>query len=206
MLLAGALEEFTKSVETTQAMTVSTYYTLDARNRILDAGGGWDTFAEDNEAAPAKRSSIVGHELWKFVDGVDTQSFLNAVFFVCRREMAEFSTKYRCDSPTVRRLFEMHVSPGADGEITVRHALLEETRGLRTDDSANMVSTHSTSRCSLCCRFRVGDTWVDPFCAPDQAFFPESYTLCSDCRRKLRQTLDHVVHTDTPPMTPTAHS
>jgi hypothetical protein len=172
---------------------MDTSYTLNGYNKITAVGGAWDDFASDNDGQSAIATSVIGGMIFDFIDGFDTASFLNAIFFAVRSKHAEFYTTYRCDSAGEKRLFRMHVSPLMNGGLKVDHTLI----GNRVISTPTTVlplrQAACENRCSICCNFKVADEWIDPFSQPDVAFFPESHTVCPNCKTLLRADLgEHV--------------
>jgi hypothetical protein len=136
--------------------------------------------------------SVVGKSLWNYVKGCETASFLNAVLFAVRYKQHPFETTYRCDSPNQPRLFRMHVEPCSDEKLVVRHVLLS-MGAARSPKVIAFEKWMGGSRCSMCCHFRVGDEWLDPFDAPDTKFFPSEHVICPDCKLAARAALGEAV-------------
>lgn len=171
---------------------METYYTIDADNRLLEVGGPWDAFALENGGEQAVANKVTGHEIWNFVDGFETQSYLNTLFFFCRRGSTQFETTYRCDSPVERRLVRMKIEPRDDDVLLVRHRLVSSTRFTNSDKVATIQDMLGKTRCSTCCRFMIKDTWIDPFAVLDVKNFPISHTFCPDCKATAREQLETV--------------
>lgn len=168
---------------------LKTYYVLDRNGRILDAGGDWDQFALANGADGAVARKTIGTTLWENVAGFETQSYLNALFFAVRSLLDTISLPYRCDSPTERRLFNMTIAPADNLELPVDHALVSCSSNRQLPAVSSFTGRHSAVKCSVCCSFKVGKTWVDPFTSPDPIDFPEGLGVCPECKRTASQKI-----------------
>ncbi|SMP13438.1 hypothetical protein [Shimia sagamensis] len=172
---------------------MQTAYILNPENQICRTEGPWDEFALQNDGAEAIEDKVVGHSIWNFTVGFEVQSFLNAVFFFVRRSGAMFETKYRCDSSDSQRLFSMAVSPIADGGVRVDHELLRQFEPQPAGKLAVLEHHRCFNRCSMCCHFKVGNEWIDPFATPEEAFFPKSHTICPSCKNSARESLGIII-------------
>lgn len=166
-----------------------TYYTIDQLNRIVDVGGSWDDFSDANGGRGLKLDKIRGNEIWAYISGLQTRSYLNAVFFVCRFTQKPVSLVYRCDSPTEVRYFRMTVTNlTADGLHIAHDSLLDDCFAKRK--VVALSDLHSTEKCSICCALKVDGTWVDPFVQPEHIEFPKGSGLCPDCKKDTLKTLE----------------
>ena len=167
-------------------------YRLDADDRIISVEGPWDAFAQANDSPGAMAELCLDRVLWDFVEGYETQGYLNAVFFWSRRRSGLFESNYRCDSPDLRRLMRMRVSPleGTDGGLEVESMLLRSEPVGHRPRVALLGDYRCDSRCSICLRFRIGDSWHDGLLQPDPGDFPPPYVVCPECRAAA----EHSVH------------
>lgn len=166
------------------------HYILDETDRLIRCGGDWDAFALQNDSKSAVAARVVGYRLWDFLADFETTSYLNGIFFWCRRRRQSFESTYRCDSPTTKRLFRMTVTPRGLGELRVEHRLLRST------DIApfhpvlvDAAERRSGARCSICAATRYGDDWIATLTRPSVRDFPPSYTVCPDCKAGAVETL-----------------
>ncbi|MEP3636184.1 MAG: hypothetical protein ABJN14_02870, partial [Paracoccaceae bacterium] len=86
-----------------------TGYVISSDDRIVSVSGNWDVFALDNSGPEAQAKNVVGHSLWHFVSGSETQSFLNALFFHVRRTGQPVILQYNCNSPDRFRAADMEI-------------------------------------------------------------------------------------------------
>lgn len=167
---------------------MKTYYELDHENFVMGTGDDWDDFADANNGEGAKEKHVISRPIWDFVDGDETASFLNAIFFWCRHNDAEFSTKYRCDSEHEARLFAMHVTPRENRYLRVTSKLLSTTQtGLYMVPSIKQKV--QGARCSMCGHFETNNQWIDPFAMPGKTYFPKSHVICPNCKLAALQAM-----------------
>ena len=98
------------------------WYELDAEDRVVDVGPGWDDFALDNQAPTATRDRVVGRPFYSHVEGSETRSLLKMVFDRTRALKKPVELPFRCDAPGVRRFmtFTSEVTHGGGLRITTR--------------------------------------------------------------------------------------
>ena len=99
-------------------------YVVDSKDRIISVGSEWDAFAIENDAPGATSTHVLGREIWDFVEGANTRTYLFGVFQACRIEQQLFSILYRCDGPDVRRLYRLTIWPSPDDSLTIGSMLV----------------------------------------------------------------------------------
>lgn len=157
-------------------------YVLDARDRVIGIAGDWDVFAMENGGADSVAGKVLGRRLWEFVADQGTVSYLATIFHACRQTAMPFATTYRCDTPDEVMPFRMTVTPVEGGVLDIGHQFLSSHPMERPDNIAALRERLDLVRCSMCCRYRLDEVWVDAFLMPDCTFTPESHTMCPDCR------------------------
>ena len=170
------------------------YYTLNDENTIVEVGGTWDDFALDNDGPAAVADQVIGRPLWDFVKGFELVSFLSAVNYAVRDTGSYFETLYRCDSPDSLRLFRMTVSRLARDGLQVRHTLIKQSPTSLAAGSTQLDGFRCENRCSKCCRFRVGEQWIDSYAYPDTELFPQTHVICPICRAKAGDSLGEIIN------------
>lgn len=171
-------------------MTPENSYKLDKDDIIVSVGDAWNDFAAENNSPSAFSSNVVGRNLWQFIAGVQTRSYLNAIFFACRMDTQPFSISYRCDAPDEKRLFRLSISPGEKGSLILNHSLVHTKLSLADQNVPVFAEHYDNTRCSICCSFLIGENWIDTFAYPDARFFAKSYGICPNCRAEVREALD----------------
>lgn len=101
------------------------HYVVDSLNRVIDVDAEWDVTATGNQGgATALRAQVIGRPIEGFMMGDATRMFMRAALDAARLLGETRVLPYRCDSPDVRRRFEMVISPLSDGHVRVTHRLL----------------------------------------------------------------------------------
>ncbi|WP_163850127.1 hypothetical protein [Pseudooceanicola aestuarii] len=169
-------------------MDADNSYRLSGEDIILSVGPHWDAFATKNNAPGARSELVLGQRLWAFVTEYQTQLFLSDIFFACRMDMQPFQMLYRCDAPTVKRLFRLTITPELDGALRLDHRVVLTRQKFLSGAVAAFADHYDHSRCSICCAFLIGENWVDTFARPDERYFARSYAICPDCRSSARNS------------------
>lgn len=159
-------------------------YTLGGDGTILCIGGEWDQFAQSNDGQRAMMDNVIGTTIWNHVHGFETCSFLNAVFFAVRKTGLPISLPYRCDGPTERRDFSMTISPLDGMKVKIDHFRIMHVEAGVVSPVVSLTDRHTSDICAVCCSFKIGDTWGDPFARPHESEFPRGLGRCPECKRR----------------------
>ena len=145
----------------TGAGTVVEYW-IDAEDEILVVGADWSSFARANQA-PELADTTPDRTLWSYFDGDEVRDLWRLLVARVRATRAAAQVPLRCDSPDMRRWFEVTITPGHDDVLLFRSTLVfEEPRetvalldafGRRDPDAAGVPV------CSWCGDAHDGDTW-----------------------------------------------
>jgi hypothetical protein len=138
-------------------------YWIDADDIVFCSGDGWVDFARENDA-PELVDLEPGRTLWSHFDGDEVRDLWRALVARVRGQLTAATVPLRCDAPDARRWFEMTITPGDDGTVRFRSALLlEEPRpalsvlDVQTErDSA----APAISVCSWCGQAHDASGWV----------------------------------------------
>ncbi len=157
-------------------------YTIDASGRIVSVGAKWDDHARRNDAPKAVSNAVIGRNWSEFVSGVQTRSYLNAIFFACRMDNEEFSMLCRCDAANEKKLYRFSVAPQEDETLLVTHEYMGVSDQVQREVVLSVLRRVDTTRCSICCSFLLGDNWIDPFSSPDAQYFAQGFGVCPTCK------------------------
>lgn len=159
----------------------------------------WETFAKANGGAAAVSAQVLGRPIWDFIrDRNVRQLYRHLVERARGGRPLEF--RYRCDSPTERRVFVMRIRATADGGIEFSSELLSATPrppvGLLAAEAVRSLA--AVRVCSWCQRIAVGpDEWVEAEVAVDRLELLHSETLpalthgiCPACYDRMLDLLD----------------
>ncbi len=166
-------------------------YELSSQNRIMAVSDNWDPFARGNGGAAALAHAVMGRPIWDFVSGVDTRSYLNALFFAARSAGTRVAVRYRGDSAAERRLYHLLIEPQADGALRLSHLPIDIARHMvRAPTAAELASQ---SCCGQCLRWRKGQTWGASEAFPGLARAPVDYVVCPQCRAEAQRAIDQAM-------------
>lgn len=161
-------------------------YTVDRDDIIVDVNDWWDIFANDNNALNLDKVTVLGKPLFHYVSGDVTRMFVVSVFNNVRVKHEQFTQKYRCDSPSLKRYMKMTVIPmGYDSLKIVNEVIAIEPKVY----SVNIKAYESrVRRCSMCNRINHEDKWEESDTLIKSGIFKADgeiyviYTVCMDCR------------------------
>jgi len=166
-------------------------YTLDHADVIEGIGGNWSS---ENADQLSWSDQVLGTKLWKHIQGQETKSYLNAVFFAVRQSKEVIILPYRCDTALKPRHCLMAVIPRENDGLTIDHI---DGPVLTHSKAASQISTYdafATTRCSICCAFNVGSEWIDPHTLPSPMDFPKGLGICPNCRSVASGRVSDALH------------
>jgi len=171
-------------------------YSIDENDLIYRTSGTWTDFASENGGSKDIAQDVVGTELWDHVHGLEIKSYLNAIFYAVRTSRHSIVLPYRCDTPLQPMLFSMTVAFEQNGCLRVDHKAQPALVGVRPSNVADISQTGSQLKCSVCCAFKVGEEWLDPFVQPSVMDFPKGLGVCPACKRKAAGATTEVLRMD----------
>jgi hypothetical protein len=138
-------------------------YWIDQKNRIAHVDEAWLEFAVTNGAPELTQERVRGRPLSMFVDDRTTSYLWSSILSRARRG-AEVSFTIRCDAPSRRRIFLMHVTRDGPTDLLIRsESLSEEDRETVTlPESSKDCSEGQLRVCSWCKKvFVPPDRWFE---------------------------------------------
>lgn len=168
---------------------------VDRTGRIISVNDEWVDFARENDAPELVRGLVVGRPLWEFIEDRETRHLSRFLLEKALGSGRTMTIPYRCDSPGVRRFFEMKIVPLDDGTVEFRSRCLKtearEAQPLLERDAAR--GEGFITICSWCRRIRLGDEWVEADEAVRRldlfasASLPQlTHGLCASCDSLVR--------------------
>jgi len=90
-------------------------YRINSRDEIVFINDEWSQFALTNNAQSISQENVLFRSLWDFISDDKVKYIYKEIL---RRVNAGRSFKFnlRCDSPEIRRLLEMNITPQKNGE------------------------------------------------------------------------------------------
>ena len=172
-------------------------YSINEDDVIYCTSGMWTEISVENGGSKDVAQDVVGTELWDHIQGLEIKSYLNAVFYAVRTSRHSIVLPYRCDTPIQPMLFSMTVALEQDGCLRVDHKAKPKLVDVRPSKNVVEVSqTGSQLKCSVCCAFKVGKEWLDPFVQPSVLDFPKGLGVCPTCKRKAAVATSEALRMD----------
>ncbi|MGX9354476.1 hypothetical protein ACS3SW_04755 [Roseobacteraceae bacterium S113] len=160
-----------------------TSYTLAPDGVITHVGGEWDRFALENDGPMATAQHVLGRPLLDFVEGLDTRSYLNALFFWAKTTRAPVKLSYQCNDETYASTFDMTIVTDHRGGLHVSHKLRASIALVRPHAVlAEGDITSSLKTCSICGEIAVSDQTIDAAAAA-------RFTVCMSCKAKADRAM-----------------
>lgn len=93
------------------------HYEVDDVDRLTEVGGAWSDFADANEGSTLTSQLVVGRLLWDYVGDPTTRHLYRTMLKQVRQYAVPVRFRFRCDSPTLRRLLAMELSARDGGHV-----------------------------------------------------------------------------------------
>ncbi len=161
---------------------------LNQNDKIVAVSGPWRTMALQRAAIPLEIDQVYNRDLTDFVEGLDTRSFLRAIFFSCRQNGYAFEMPYRCDRPDMVRVCSMHIQPKLGGFLQIRHSVMYEQPFAEAPQSIKTVVS-ADRQCSMCQKVQFGGTWHEPQGLSKTIFKPAELVVCPSCKQRARRAI-----------------
>jgi hypothetical protein len=157
------------------------FYHLSYDDKIIATSDDWDRTAVEGAGRKALSRNVLGASIWSVVTGDDTRSYLNALFFLCRKTQQPVTAHYRCDTPDKAQLVAMEIAPLPGRMLQVSHLqipdlMIEAALPLALDRKAQV------TQCSQCLRVEVAGHWQESFPLRNAAATDVDRTVCPACR------------------------
>lgn len=155
------------------------YYEISAENRITNVSKHWDATAVSNHGFNCVAKKVWGRNLFDFISGFQTQSYVNALLFSVRSSGKPVSTTYRCDTDSVPRLVYMTVAPHDNGQLRVTHRDIPISVPAKTPSFEGRILR---GQCCQCYALHMNEEWVGAGIGHDMFMAPNATGLCPSCR------------------------
>lgn len=179
-------------------------YHIDSRNRITYLNQGWIDFAQENQAPELKPDTVLGQNLANYIADWETRHLYEIVYDRVRRTGQIVQLPFRCDSPGLRRFFQMNIGPLSEGglKFTVKVIRIEQRHLVALLDNSTERSADHVVICSWCKRVEFpADHWVDLEAVINkqdlfgQDFFGSTppvltHDVCPECLVRIQAELD----------------
>jgi hypothetical protein len=174
-------------------------YRIDAENKVIFLNQEWIDFAKENEAPELTPEYVLGQPLDRFIVGWETKHLYNLIYKSLRHGRREVRIPFSCDSPTLRRSFQMRLAPLDRGilEFTVEVIRIEPVPPQPILDNQLEHSSEVVVICSWCKRIRVNNSrWVEIANAVEKkklfgATLPSlTHDVCPDCFSAISRQIE----------------
>lgn len=173
------------------------HYVISSDDNILSLSSDWDQVAAESRCADVFEATVVGSSIWQHVSGIETKSYLNALFFYSRQTRRSVNLNYRCDTQKTPRLFRMEIVPLEKGGLRIGHHQMPMPNPVAS--APVVLDTQRPSlQCSQCLSVKVGEGWVDQMFVVPKCDFPSKYIVCPACRKQALHEIDHLQKVVTP--------
>lgn len=186
----------------------SVVYRVDATDRIVAVNEAWRAFAAANEGAGL--ADPLGQSLWRHIGDQGSRDLYALLLTAIRASGRPTSYPYRCDSPTLRRLLEMSVCPGDDGDLVFSSRIVS-TEPMPHAVMFGQSLPYSIGRvdvCGNCRKVRDRDGWTDIIelfnrgrITARRNSFTAMYRICPECRTMLRRQSSELLQSSKVSMT-----
>lgn len=175
-------------------------YRVDARNSLVFVNEAWIAEAEAVPQPDLAAPAVIGQGLWNLITDLPLQHIFDGLFQRLRtRQIPSVTYRFRCDTPTARRLHQLTITPLPDEALEFQtqivavdarpHARLLDATVPRSQDLLRM--------CSWCKRIPVpGRGWLeieealDHHPTFDVAPLPAlTHGICPTCERRMLKLL-----------------
>lgn len=183
--------------------SLETSYRIDAADRIQAVSDAWVRFANDNQGGALLPPSILGRLLWDSIEDPATRQIYEGMLRHVRQGEGAVRFRFRCDSPTMRRLLEMEITAERDECVTFTTSVVESQSrpAVALLDPLAPRSDAVSIVCGWCNRFAAPEgAWLEAEDAIaalgifEGALPPQlSHGICPDCSSSLYSALDDAV-------------
>ncbi|ATX82724.1 hypothetical protein Ga0123462_1882 [Mariprofundus ferrinatatus] len=174
--------------------------TIDKNNIIKHVNDAWLDFANSCNSLLANKSKVLDKPLFTFIDGEMVKNlYLNILLRVRSSEKA-FVYKFRCDSPSVRRLLEMKISPLDKQDILFTSCIIksEHREPVSMLDCSLPRNNEVVFICSICKKIELDcHEWIEieEALSKDDLFCRDGIPqiangLCPDCGKHFLDEIE----------------
>ena len=138
-------------------------YTIDQNNCLTEVNDAWIAFAQSNDAPEISRQSVVGHSLFDYIAGTESQQVYKTILEKVRHTGGSTVIPFRCDSPNRRRFMELRIERKPGDHVDFASTLVREERRPSAEllEANRPVSDLVLTICGWCKRFSVDDAWME---------------------------------------------
>lgn len=173
-------------------------FRLNDRDEIIFVNESWNAFAKANGGEELMAPQVIGRRLWGFItDATTRQLYLDVLKRVRSGSRVRF--RFRCDTPSRRRLLEMDVSQLADTTEFRTCVIWEEEREYQALlEPDRLTSGEFLHVCAWCKKVDIGSGWAEVEDAVsalrlfERPLLPQlTHGICQVCYREMMRIIEN---------------
>jgi hypothetical protein len=174
------------------------YAVVDTEYRLLWVGGEWDEFALQNAAQYALANNVLSTSLMSHIAGEESRALTARLIDTVLTTKRPLRLEYRCDSPSMARLFLLTIQPMKEDRALMVHDLKDAWHFSPPLNMWHYDSNAPDCKCSFCgdIRFKDASVWTSCDDIGDRHPKHVSYEACPSCREAVADAVEKVVQGD----------
>lgn len=174
------------------------YAVVDTEYRLLWVGGEWDEFALQNAAQYALANNVLSTSLMSHIAGDESRTITARMIDTVLTTKRPLRVEYRCDSPSMARLFLLTIQPMKDDRALMVHDLKDAWHFSPPLNMWHYDPTARDCKCSFCgsIRFEAATDWTRCDDIGDKHPTHVFYEVCSACQGAVAEAVEKVLQGD----------
>lgn len=174
------------------------YAVVDTEYRLLWVGGEWDEFALQNAAQHALANNVLSTSLMSHIAGEESRTLTARLIDTVLATKRPLRVEYRCDSPSMARLFLLTIQPMKDDRALMVHDLKDAWHFSPPLNMWHYDSNAPDCKCSFCgdIRFKAEAAWTSCDDIGDRHPTHVYYEACPSCREAISDAVERVTQGD----------
>jgi hypothetical protein len=174
------------------------YAVVDTEYRLLWVGGEWDEFALQNAAQHALANNVLSTSLMAHIAGDETRRLTAELIKTVLKTKRPLRMQYRCDSPSMARLFQLTIQPMKDERALMVHDLKDAWHFSPPFNMWHYDPKAPDCKCSFCgnIRFQGETDWTSCDDIGERHPTHVHYEACPSCRGAVAEAIEKVLQGD----------
>ncbi len=174
------------------------YAVVDTEYRLLWVGGEWDEFALQNAAQHALANNVLSTSLMAHIAGDETRRLTAELINTVLKTKRPLRMLYRCDSPSMARLFQLTIQPMKDERALMVHDLKDAWHFSPPLNMWHYDPKAADCKCSFCgnIRFHAETDWTSCDDIGERHPTHVYYETCPSCRGAVAEAIEKVLQGD----------
>lgn len=174
------------------------YAVVDTEYRLLWVGGEWDEFALQNAAQHALANNVLSTSLMSHIAGDESRTITARLIDTVLTTKRPLRVEYRCDSPSMARLFLLTIQPMKDDRALMVHDLKDAWHFSPPLNMWHYDPAARDCKCSFCgdIRFEAAADWTRCDDIGDRHPTHVFYEVCPACQGAVAEAVEKVLQGD----------